>query len=185
MKMKVLAGAVALAAGLMVASGAEAQTQGQIVYMNSQQVIAGAPGAREASATLEREMATARSEVQTMEQTLDSMMTSYEQRQVMLSPDARRELQEEIRGRQREFQQRAQQLEQQAGARQQELLQPIMARVQTVIDALRAERGYALVLDASEGGLISADPALDITQEVLTRLRGSTTTTAPTTPTTP
>ena len=169
-----MAGA-AMVALLAFTGGAEAQ-QGQIVYMNSQQVLAGAPGAREAQATLEREMGTARTEVQTMEATLDSMMTSYEQRQVMLSPDARRELQEEIRGRQREFQQRAQQLEQAAGARQQELLQPIMARVQTVIDGLRAERNYALVLDASEGGLISADPALDITQEVLTRLRGTTTT---------
>lgn len=178
--MKHIAMVAAAAALIGFASGAEAQqaTQGQIVYMNSQQVIAGAPGAREAQATLEREMGAARTEVQTMEQTLDSMMTSYEQRQVMLSPEARRELQEEIRGRQREFQQRAMQLEQEAGARQQELLQPIMARVQQVIDALRAERGYALVLDASEGGLISADPALDITQEVLTRLRATTTTTS-------
>ena len=165
----------AAAALVMVATAAEAQqaTQGQIVFINSQQVIAAAPGAREAQSTLEREMGTLRTEVQGMEATLDSMMTSYEQRQVMLSPEARRQLQDEIRTRQREFQQRAQQMEQQAGARQAELLQPIMARVQQVIDALRAERGYALVLDAAEGGLISADPALDITQEVLTRLRAT------------
>ena len=158
-----------------LATGAEAQqaTQGQIVFINSQQVIAAAPGARDAQTTLEREMGELRTEVQGMEQTLDSMMTSYEQRQVMLSPEARRQLQDEIRTRQREFQTRAQQMEQQASARQAELLQPIMARVQQVIDALRAERGYALVLDAAEGGLISADPALDITQEVLTRLRAT------------
>ena len=167
-----MAGA-AMVALLAFAGGAEAQqaTQGQIVFINSQQVIAAAPGARVAQTTLEREMGELRTEVTTMESTLDSMMTSYEQRQVMLSPEARRQLQDEIRTRQREFQQRAQQMEQQASARQAELLQPIMARVQQVIDALRAERGYALVLDAAEGGLISADPALDITQEVLTRLR--------------
>ena len=167
-RMVVAAGALLLG----VAGGAEAQ-QGQIVFINSQQVIAAAPGAREAQTTLEREMGELRTEVQGMEQTLDSMMTSYEQRQVMLSPEARRQLQDEIRTRQREFQTRAQQMEQQASARQAELLQPIMARVQQVIDALRAERGYALVLDAAEGGLISADPALDITQEVLTRLRAT------------
>ena len=165
----------AAAAVFVFAAGAEAQqaTQGQIVFINSQQVIAAAPGAREAQSTLEREMGALRTEVQGMEATLDSMMTSYEQRQVMLSPEARRQLQDEIRTRQREFQQRAQQMEQQAGARQAELLQPIMARVQQLIDALRAERGYALVLDAAEGGIISADPALDITQEVLTRLRAT------------
>ena len=166
--------AVTIAALLGLATGADAQqTQGQIVFINSQQVVAAAPGAREAQATLEREMTELRSQVQQMEGTLDSMMTSYEQRQVMLSPEARREMQDTIRARQREFQGRAQQFEQQMQQRQAELLQPIMARVQQVIDALRAERGYALVLDAAEGGLISADPALDITPEVLNRLRAT------------
>ena len=165
----------AAAAMLVFATGAEAQqaTQGQIVFINSQQVIAAAPGAREAQSTLEREMTDLRTQVQQMESTLDSMMTTYEQRQVMLSPEARREMQDSIRTRQREFQGRAQQFEQQMQARQAELLQPIMARVQQVIDALRAERGYSLVLDAAEGGLISADPALDVTQEVLSRLRAT------------
>ena len=158
-----------------LATSAQAQqaTQGQIVFINSQQVVAAAPGAREAQTTLEREMGELRTQVQQMEGTLDSMMTSYEQRQVMLSPEARREMQDTIRARQREFQGRAQQFEQQMQQRQAELLQPIMARVQQVIDALRTERGYALVLDAAEGGLISADPALDITQEVLNRLRAT------------
>ena len=166
-------GALVLAAALALPCNGEAQqtTDGRIVFINSQQVVAAAPGAREAQQTLEREMGALRTQVQAMEQTLDSMMTAYDQRQVMLSPEARRQMQEEIRGRQREFQSRAAQMEQQAAARQAELIQPIMARVQQVIDALREERGYALVLDAAEGGLVSADPALDITQEVLARLR--------------
>lgn len=156
-------------------SPAQAQqaTQGRIVFINSQQVVAAAPGAREAQTTLEREMGAMRTQVQGMEQTLDSMMTVYDQRQVMLSPEAKRQMQDEIRTRQREFQQRAMQMEQQASQRQAELLQPIMARVQRVIDTLREERGYALVLDAAEGGIISADPSLDITQEVLTRIRST------------
>lgn len=168
-------GIVALAAALALPGGVGAQqaTEGRIVFINSQQVVAAAPGAREAQQTLEREMGELRTEVQAMEATLDSMMTAYDQRQVMLSPEARRQMQEEIRGRQREFQGRAAQMEQQAAARQAELLQPIMGRVQQVIDALREERGYALVLDAAEGGIVSADPSRDITQEVLTRLRST------------
>lgn len=170
--MKIVGAAMAV---LAFAAGAEAQqaTQGRIVFINSQQVVAAAPGAREAQATLEQEMTTMRTEVQQMEATLDSMMTVYDQRQVMLSPEAKRQMQDEIRTRQREFQQRAMQMEQQASQRQAELLQPIMAQVQQVIDALRAERGYALVLDAAEGGIVSADTTLDITQEVLTRLRST------------
>lgn len=167
MRMFIAAGAL-----LVSAAGAEAQ-QGQIVFINSQQIVASAPGAREAQTTLESEMATMRTEVQQMEATLDSMMTVYDQRQVMLSPEAKRQMQDDIRTRQREFQQRAMQLDQQASQRQAQLLQPIMARIQEVIDALRAERGYALVLDAAEGGIVSADPSLDITQEILNRLRST------------
>lgn len=163
---------VAAAATLVFAADAEAQ-QGQIVFINSQQIVAAAPGAREAQTTLETEMGAMRGEVQRMEATLDSMMTVYDQRQVMLSPEAKRQMQDEIRTRQREFQQRAMQMDQQASQRQAELLQPIMARVQQVIDALRAERGYALVLDAAEGGIVSADPSLDITEEILNRLRST------------
>jgi len=171
--MKMFHAAAAVVAVLMTTSGARAQAPAQIVFINSQEVLAGAPGAREAQSTLEQEMSQLRTQVQAMEQTLDSMMTVYDQRQVMLSPEAKREMQDEIRARQREFQGRAQQMEQQASQRQAELLQPIMSRVQEVIDALRVERGYALVLDAAEGGLISADPSLDVTQEVLTRLRAA------------
>ena len=170
--MKLKMGIAALAATLVFAAGASAQ-QGQVVYINSQQIVAAAPGAREAQTTLESEMASMRTEVQQMEATLDSMMTVYDQRQVMLSPEAKRQMQDEIRTRQREFQQRAMQMDQQASQRQAELLQPIMARVQQVIDGLRTERGYALVLDAAEGGIVSADPSLDITQEVLNRLRST------------
>jgi Skp family chaperone for outer membrane proteins len=171
-RISLVAAAAILAAAASPLSGQQA-TQGRVVFLNSQQVLAAAPGAREAQATLEREMGELRAEVQGMEETLDSMMTVYDQRQVMLSPEARREMQEQIRTRQREFQGRAMQMEQQASARQAELLQPIMARVQQVIDALREERGYGLVLDAAGGGVISADPTLDITLEVLTRLRST------------
>ena len=171
-RLSVVAAAAILVAAASPLSGQQA-TQGRVVFLNSQQVLAAAPGAREAQATLEREMGELRAQVQGMEQTLDSMMTVYDQRQVMLSPEARREMQEQIRTRQREFQGRAMQMEQQASSRQAELLQPIMARVQQVIDVLREERGYGLVLDAAGGGVISADPTLDITQEVLTRLRST------------
>lgn len=159
---------VALDAGMVEA---QAATAGRIVFIDSQRLVSGAPGAAEAQQTLEREIGSAREEVQRMEATLDSLSTSYDQRQVMLSPEARRQLQEEIRGRQREFQARAMQLEQQAAQRQAELLQPIMTRIQQVIDQLRQERDYALVLDAAEGGVLAADPALDITDDVLSRLR--------------
>lgn len=46
-----------------------------------------------------------------------------------------------------------------------------MQRISEVIEELRKEGGYALVLDSA--ALLAADPALDLTAAVLTRLRAT------------
>lgn len=178
--MKKMLVVAALAALSPVAVSAQASsTQGRIAIVDAQQVVAASPGAREAQQTLEREVGPMRQQVQQMETELDSLASVYDQRQVMLSPEAKRQMQETIRTKQQEYMQRGQQLQQQAAKRQQELLQPIMARIQQVVEQLREERGYALVIDASEGGVITAAPGVDITQDVITRLNPSGTAQAP------
>ena len=166
----------ALSAGVLLPAPGQAQAtpgQGDIVFVVPQRLLAAAPGAREAQQRLEQELDTLRVVVQRLESELDSMVTSYDQRQVMLSPEARRTLEDSIRVKQRTFQTRYLQLEQQAQARQAELLQPIMAQVRDVIEALRQERGYAMVLNADDSGIIAASPELDITQDVLQRLQSA------------
>ena len=58
--------------------------------------------------------------------------------------------------------------------RQQELIGPLEDRIQSVIDGLRAERNITMVFDVSAPGnnIISADPVLDITSVVVSRLTG-------------
>ena len=62
------------------------------------------------------------------------------------------------------------QIDQQAQVRQAELIQPVMDRITTVIEALREEGAYSLIFDVAAQGIISADPSLDLTQEVIRRL---------------
>ena len=57
-----------------------------------------------------------------------------------------------------------------AQQRQQELLGPILEQVGAVIETLRSEGNYSIVLDASKEGLVAADTTLDITDAVLARL---------------
>src|SRR2546422_4629005 len=51
-------------------------------------------------------------------------------------------------------------------SRQRELIQPIQARVNAVIQGLRAEGNYALIFDADSptSNIVAADPSLDITR---------------------
>lgn len=53
--------------------------------------------------------------------------------------------------------------------RRAELLEPIVVRVNEVIEEIRAERSYSIVLDVA-AGVVAADTSLDITTAVLERL---------------
>ena len=60
-----------------------------------------------------------------------------------------------------------------AGQRQQELVQPVMDRINEVIEEIREEGSYAIIFDVAGGGVVAADSALDLTQEVIRRLQAS------------
>lgn len=163
----VFALATALAAG-----SAEAQTL-KIAYINSQEMLANAPGAREAQQAFERDMQGFDREAEQLEAELTRMQQQLAQQELTLSPDAKRNRQQQIQQKAQEAQTRMQEMDRLAATRRAELMQPIMDRITEVIEAVREEGGYALILDVAAGSIISADPSLDLTQEVLRRLQAA------------
>jgi outer membrane protein len=156
---------------LTAAAPLSAQAAGRIGYIDSRRLMAEAPGAQDVRQSIESEMQRFQQQVQAMQDTLQQMYTAYQQQQATLSPERRRAREEEITARQRTFEERAEQLEEQAGRRQNELMEPIMTRVNDAINRLREEGGYAIIFDAATAGMVAADPALDLTMQVLSRLR--------------
>jgi outer membrane protein len=164
---------IAALVALLGTGVAEAEAQGaqRLGYINSQRIMAEAPGTSEAQTAFERDMETYRAELERLETELDTLQQSLERQQATLSAAARQERQQEIQQRFMAYQQRQAELEQQAQQRQAELVSPIMQRISVVIEEIRVEGGYALIFDAATGALITADPALDLTDQVLERLR--------------
>jgi outer membrane protein len=156
---------------LVVAAPAAAQAQGRIGYIDTRRVIQEAPGAQEARATMEREMQAWQQQLQAMDDSLRTIMTEYQQRSAIMSADARQRREAEIVQVQQGFEQRAQTLQQQAGRRQQELMEPIMQRVELVIGEVRQAEGFAIIFDAASDAIVSADPALDLTDRVIDRMK--------------
>ena len=114
-------------------------------------------------------------EVQQLQQQLDSAVSAFNQQSIVLSPTARQEKTEELRGLQQQLEQRTTELQQRAAQRQQELIGPLEDRIQSVIDGLRAERNIAVGFDVAAPGnnIISADPVLDLTTVVVQRITGA------------
>src|ERR1041384_913943 len=143
----------------------------KIAYINSREILQRTPGYAVAESTYLKEVDGFRNEIQKLQTQLDSAVSAFDQASIALSPAARAQKQKDLQGMQQRMEQRTNEL--QDRARQREQLQPIQARVSSVIQGIRAEMNYSLILDAdAAGGLIAAaDPALNITPRVLQRLQ--------------
>lgn len=157
--------------GLLGFTGLEASAQApRLGFINSQRIMAEAPGTAEANAAFQQSMQQFQQELQTMEQELETEQSNIERQRSTLTEAALQTALQSLQQKVMAYQQRQQEMEQQAQQRQAELVQPIMEKIQTVIEELRVEGNYALIFDTAAGSIITADPALDLTQQVLDRL---------------
>ena len=145
----------------------------KVAYLNSGQVLEGAPGRTEALAQFEKETLPMRTQLQRMSDSLQSIVGEYQKAAPQMTPAQRAQKESSLGTKQQEYQQRAQEMQQAAQARQEELMAPIMEQVNKVIQDVRAEDGYAFIFDsgAQVPFIVSADKNLDITSRVIDRLK--------------
>ena len=160
-------------AGLLAASAPLTAQTTKIGYIDTRLILQEAPGAQEARATLETEMRGFQNQLQMMQDSLQAMMTDYQQKSLVMSADAKQKREQEIIQKRTGWEQRAEELQQQAAQRQQQVMEPIMQRVETVISQVREAEGVAIVFDVASDVIVSADPALDLTAKVIERLKAA------------
>jgi len=172
------ASSIALATSLMFAGSAAAQTSSstlptKIGYINSAAILQQAPGRAEAEAQFDKEVGVYRQQIQRMDDSLKTMMAAFDRDAPKLDSAARQSRRTTIGQREIEYQGRARGLDSTMQARQAQLVKPIMERVQSVIETIRAEDGYAMILDvgAQVSVVVAADKQLDLTDRVLARLK--------------
>ena len=179
MRVLLRASSIALATSLVVVGIAGGQASqpapapAKIGYINSAQLLAQAPGRAEAEAQFDREVGVYRQQIQRMDDSLRTLMAAFDRDAPKLDSATRETRRTSIGQKEVEYQQRARGLDSTMQARQAQLVKPIMERVQTVIEAIRAEDNYALILDvgAQVSVVVAADKRLDLTDRVLARLK--------------
>jgi outer membrane protein len=161
------------AATLALAPSAFAQAPVKLAYINSQKILAEAPGRAEAEATYNKEMATARAQLQQMDDSLKGMVATYEKDAPGLDSVRKDARGKTIRDTEAAFTQRAQDLNNKMQQRQADLARPLMDQVSQVLDQVRASGGYTMIFDVGAQGsaLVSADKSLDLTDMVLAKLK--------------
>jgi outer membrane protein len=148
-----------------------AQQGPRIGYIDSQAILAEAPGAREAQAEFDRQMDRLSQEAETMQTALDELISEYQAQQSTLVPNIRQSREAEIVQRQQRYQERLQQMDEELARSRQTLIEPILNEMSATIEEMRLEGGFGFIFDVQGPSIVAADPALDLTQEVLRRLR--------------
>lgn len=165
---------------LLVTGTSGAAAQQKFAYINSQTLLQQAPGRAEAEAQFQRELQTYQIEVKRMGDSMKVMVDGYEKEQLLMSPAAKEAKQRELAAKEQEYQQRTAELERKAAAREDELTRPILDNIRRAIEAVRAEDGYAFIFDvASNGAVVAVDKNLEVTNDVLAKLRSTASTPPP------
>lgn len=145
----------------------------RIAYIDSQAILMEAPGASDAQMEFQRQVGEYQDEIQRMGEELEELVTRYQQQQGAFSQQAREAREEEIRQREMEYQERVEAMELQIDARREELVGPILERMSDAIEEIRVEGEYAMIFDLASRSIIAADPELDLTDQVIQRLRAT------------
>lgn len=184
MRVLLRASVIALATSLILAGTAAAQGTSstatpsgpaptKIGYINSAAILSQAPGRAEAEAQFDKEVGVYRQQIQRMDDSLKTMMAAFDRDAAKMDSTTLNTRRTTIAQREQEYQSRARGLDSTMQARQAQLVKPIMERVQTVIETIRSEEGYAMILDvgAQVSLVVAADKRLDLTDRVLARLK--------------
>ena len=156
---------------VLAATAGEVSAQAKLGYVNTQAVIASSPARTSAEAEFNRRMAPLNAEVQKMDSTLKAQFAAFTRDTTSPMPQ-REAAAQQIQQQQQQFQQRVAAIEDTAAALRQRLMQPLMQQVETALEAVRKEGGYAMIFDVGQGAsIVAADTTLDVTQLVITKIK--------------
>jgi outer membrane protein len=148
-----------------------APSQFKLAFVNAAVLLDNAPGKSQAESTYARETRGYSDQLKRMSDSLNAMFSAYQKQEASLSATQKETKQKSMRDLQQQLQDKQQQLGQQANQRQNELMAPIMEQVKKVLDDIRAEDGYSMIITGDPNLILSYDKNLDITDRVVARLR--------------
>jgi outer membrane protein len=158
-----------------MAGSAFAQAPLKIAFVNTQALMEAAPGRAAAEATLTKEGEGYRAQIAKMQDSINVLLTKYQKDEPTLSATAKDKQQKVIQALETDFQANQLKFQKAFADRQAEVMAPITDAVKKVLDDIRTEDGYSMILsnDPQTTTIVSADKNLDITDRVVSRLHAT------------
>ena len=158
-----------IAAAILVSGCVFAQT---VAVIDSDRIFESLGEVSDARELLETEIEDYRAHADSLQAEIDDLQRQLS-RTLMMSPETRREKERLLEEKRAELEEYLSSIFGPGGiveSRNDELVSPIVGSINEAVQEISNEEGYQLVIDASEGLVVFAEPSIDITDEVIDRL---------------
>lgn len=162
-----------LGAFLLLFAAAAQAADLKIGFIDSERIFAGYQGTEEAKAEFQADIDKWSQELDTRRQELEKLNEEFQSQSLILSEAKRREREEDIQRKRSDLDAFVQEIWGPSGKvaqRNEQLTRPIVEKIKEVLNEIGQVQGFSIIFDATDGNVVYADDALDLTDEVLTRL---------------
>ena len=162
-------GLVAVAAMLMASEGRAADSPVKVGFVDMQAVIAQSKEGLAARNKVAAEAAEKQKEISAKEAEIKQMDAELQKQSPILSDAAKKEREEEIRRRLRDLKRLTEDFNRDLAKREAELVNDLLRDVTAVIRDYGKEKGYSLIVEKGQGGVIYGSDPADLTKDILER----------------
>ncbi len=162
--------ALAAAASLTGAAAAWAQTPApiqRIGFVDVQRVLARSAAGVAAREQLEREKASMQKEMDGRKQEIEKLRDEIEKKGPLMTADARREKEEAFERKRRDASRLVDDFQRELAKKEQLLARRVLQEVTTVVERVAREKGYQLVLERQNSGIVFVATEADLTEEII------------------
>jgi len=159
---------------LLIISCALLYSEEKMAYIDTDRIMMTSPETQEAQSILINERQKWEQEINDIDTELDQLYADYESKKMILTESGKQEAEAKIEELQQKRQTKIDEIFGENGKfvqKQNELLQPILNKLQTVIEKVAVENNYTVIFDAAAGGLLYAKPNMDITDIIIEEMQ--------------
>lgn len=164
-----LAGLVALAwvSTPALAQAPQPPQATRIGYVDLQRILARSQAGVQAREQLEKEKVGMQKQLDGHKVELDKLRDELEKKGQLLSADARRDKQDQLERKLRDAQRLAGDLEKELQRKEQNMGAKILRELEGIFTRVGKEKGYVLIIERRQAGIVYGAPDADVTEEVI------------------
>jgi outer membrane protein len=146
---------------------AQAPQATRIGYVDLQRILARSQAGVQAREQIEKDKASMQKQVDGQKSDYDKLRDELEKKGQLLSADARREKQEALERKTRDIRRLLDDLEKELQKKEQTAGAKILRDLEGIFTRVGKEKGYALIVERRQAGVVYGAPEADITEEVI------------------